>query len=117
MNEAEPQRRELDFVWGVGEQAQWGADTPRVGDLEDSWVQENRTLVLLSLIFIGVTKLTTLTHSHRFGVISKMAKGHGLLPKWPRASSRWGTNLQQQKERRLGGRKVGICGNCEDFGF
>lgn len=67
MNEAEPQRRELDFVWGLWGQAQWGADTPRVGDLEDSWMLGNRTLVLLSLIFIGVTKLTTLTHSQIWG--------------------------------------------------
>ena len=44
-----------------------GADTPRVGDLEDSWMLGNRTLVLLSLIFIGVTKLTTLTHSQIWG--------------------------------------------------
>lgn len=65
----------MSFVWGGAEQAQWEADTPRVGDLKDSWVLGNRTLVLHSLIFIGVTKLTTLTHSHRFGGINKMAKG------------------------------------------
>lgn len=65
----------MTFVWGVGEQAQWGADTPRVGDLEDSWVLGNRTLVLHSLIFIAVTIFTTLTHSHRFRGINKMAKG------------------------------------------
>ena len=57
----------LTLCGGLWGQAQWGADTPRVGDLEDSWMLGNRTLVLLSLIFIGVTKLTTLTHSLIWG--------------------------------------------------
>lgn len=67
--------RELDLCVGAREQVQWGADTPRVGDSEDSWVLGNRTLVLYSLIFIAATIFTTLTHSHRFGGINKMAKG------------------------------------------
>ena len=67
--------RELDLCVGGGEQVQWGADIPRVGDSEDSWVLGNRTLVLHSIIFIAVTIFTTLTHSHRFWGINKMAKG------------------------------------------